>query len=627
MIKILWFYNRLKAMSLAEVLYRIKNICKHYINNIRYKNDINIYDITNININFEKIYKNLDCIFEKLNLNNIKISNEYYVFNEKIDMNNKIQWHKGIKGLWEKSINSYDIEFKDSDSIGDIRYTWELNRHQFLPYLAACYLKTNDYKYIKLLEYHFDDWIDNNKFLKGVNWSSSMEIAIRAYQWLTVLHLIRDVENEDLKDKISKSVIISINYVMNNLSLYSSANNHLILEVAISSIVGYCFQGVYNQNWLNKGYNVLEKELKNQFYEDGVNKEQALHYQAFVTDMMLQYNTIMKKIGYEPLEENLIKKSVEFIHILNAKECYVDFGDSDDAKILTLNTFKYNYYDYILNFASLYYGIEFNCSDNKYSEITLFCNENAKLREYDYKNSYIYTKGGYSIIKNKENILFFDYALLGFGDLAAHGHADALMFMYYYKGKEFFIDSGTYIYNIKKEKRDYYRSTKAHSTLCYQGINQSEIKGPFLWGKKASSKLIKSEENNERYIIEAENDGYRPNIHKRRIEYDKNSDFIKIYDFFDKKAEINFILDNKVSIERINKDIYKLNNIYELYLYADGNVEIEKINISKRFLEEHESYKINIKYNFKSEHLTLICSDIDILKSEIRERKKLLENS
>lgn len=615
--KIFWLINRLKAMSFSEIIYRIKRKESQYINKIKYRKITNVTDVTDvIKLEYDSniLYKNLTNIFNELNISKIKEVTKFNIFNDYIDLSKNISWHKGINGIWNKEISCYDIEFKSTDNIGDIRHTWEINRHQFIPYLAGIYLKTNDNKILDLLEKHLDDWFENNNFLKGVNWCSSMEIALRAYQWLILLFLLKDSDLKQLNDKLCRAIIVSIDYVMKNLSLYSSANNHLIIEVAISSIIGYCFEGIYRQSWFKRGYRILKGELRKQFHEDGINKEQALHYQAFVTDMMLQYNTILKKIGYVPIEEELIGKSVEFIESLNCNNIYMDFGDSDDARILSFRNDKYNYYDYILSFATAYYNKEYSNNYDLYPEISLFYDNRIDLKTIDKKEFMIYKDGGYSIINHNGNNILFDFGELGFGSLAAHGHADALMVIYYKNNNGFFIDSGTYIYNIEKSKRNYYRSTEAHSTLCYFGKNQSEIKGPFLWGKKSKSELIRYEDGDDSFIIEATNDGYNPNLHKRRLEYKKNDGSISIYDFFDNEAEINYILDNNVKVEKINDKILKLTNNSCIYVYIDGKIEIKNINISKQFLKETISKKINIKYSFKKEHLTLIADDINKLK-------------
>ena len=330
--------------------------------------------------------------------------------------------------------------------------------------------------------------------------------------------------------------------------------------------------------------------------------------------MMLQYNTILKKIGYDPIEEELIKKSVEFIKTLQANKIHMDFGDSDDAKILSFCNYKYDYYDYILAFASSYYSKKYVDNCNVYPEVSLFYNSKLDIKPFKEKEFSLYEQGGYFVINHNGNNLLFDFGQLGFGSLAAHGHADALMFIYYKDGNGFFIDSGTYIYNIEKEKRDYYRSTEAHNTLCYNESNQSEIRGPFLWGKKSNSTLVRFKDNKDVYIIEATNDGYSPNSHKRRLEYKKECCSISIYDFFDSEAEINYILDDNVKIEIVNEKILKLTNNSSIYVYVDGEIEIKNTNISKRFLEETDSKKINIKYSFKKEHLTLIADNMGQLK-------------
>ena len=598
-------------MPPQEVIYRIKKTSMHKVNKIVYKEPINIDELEKYNIDLERLYKNLKSIFNEVNIQSIIIDNKYETFNKQIDLKKSICWHNGTKGIWDKNISSYDIEFKNTDNIGDIRFSWEVNRHQFMPYLAGAYLKSNDKLYLELIDKHLNEWIEENKYLKGINWSSPMEIALRAYQWIIVLYLLKEVEAIELKRKIIKSIIGSIKYVMSNLSLYSSANNHLIIEAAISSIIGLAFKGVYQQSWFEDGYNILLKELKNQFHNDGVNKEQALHYQGFVTDMMLQYNSIIRKIGYECIEEELIKKSIEFIKSLMADKYYIDFGDSDDAKILSLSLRKYNYYHYILSFASLYYKREYVKDYDKYPEISLFLEREYKLENVVSKSYNLFEKGGYAVINNKSNVLLFDFGQLGFGNLAAHGHADALMINYYRDSDPIFIDSGTYIYNINKKKRDYYRGTEAHNTLCYNKENQSEIKGPFLWGRKAMTTLLNSSEDNSNIVIEAESDGYAPSMHRRKVIYNKINNDIAIYDFFNKEAELNFTLDNKVNIEKINENILRLRVKEEFYMYCDGEINIKNIKISKRFMEEIDSKRISIKYNFLKQHLIYISNDIE----------------
>lgn len=601
--KFLWLYNRARAMSIQELFYRIKKELKYKKNKFKYSKSIRVDNIIKDDINLKCIYNRLDNIFGKLDYSNIILEDYFSIFEEKFELNNKYYWHKGSKGVWNNNKYCHDIDFKNSDNIGDIRYTWELNRHQFMPYIASIYVKTNDKKYLKLLEEAFESWIEDNYFLKGVNWSSSMEIALRSYQWLIVIYILKDIKCDCFKQKVCKSIIASIEYVMDNLSLYSSANNHLILEVSISSIIGYSIEDIYKQNWFKKGYDILAEQIYLQNHEDGINKEQALHYQAFVIDAILQYNFILKKLGKKTIGEDIIYKSLEFIGSLKADKLNFDFGDSDDAKIISFSCDKQNYYKYLLELGSIYYKkrfIEFTNISNEVKFISGI-NKIGDLRRVGYKKAKLYKEGGYLVINNNNNNLLMDVGELGFGSIAAHGHADALSLIYYDNDNPIIIDSGTYIYNIEAKYRNYFRSTNAHSTLCYKDLNQSEIKGPFLWGKRAEVKILNYEEKDNIIKIKACHDGYKPLIHTRELEYYLNNNRVIIRDYFDDRAKVNFILDNNSELERVSDNVVKIksNNSFILFK-CNLDIIIEDTIISKSFMTKLKSKKLVIDNDFSN---------------------------
>ena len=78
----------------------------------------------------------------------------------------------------------------------------------------------------------------------------------------------------------------------------------------------------------------------------------------------------------------------------------MDFGDSDDARILSFRNDKYNYYDYILSFATAYYNKEYSNNYDLYPEISLFYDNRIDLKTIDKKEFMIYKDGGYSIINH-----------------------------------------------------------------------------------------------------------------------------------------------------------------------------------------------------------------------------------
>ena len=145
-----------------------------------------------------------------------------------------------------------------------------------------------------------------------------------------------------------------------------------------------------------------------------------------------------------------------------------------------------------------------------------------KKPSYVPNGSICYREGGNTILRSKDNkvLIGIDHAALGFGSIAAHGHADALSFQLFYEGKPVFIDPGTYIYHCDINSRNEFRKTCNHNTVCVDGKDQSEMLGAFLWGRKAKAELLSFEESDGAVKIVMQHDGYKPVIHKRTIEFD-----------------------------------------------------------------------------------------------------------
>jgi uncharacterized heparinase superfamily protein len=77
--------------------------------------------------------------------------------------------------------------------------------------------------------------------------------------------------------------------------------------------------------------------------------------------------------------------------------------------------------------------------------------------------------------------IVIDIGSLGWSCNPGHGHADLASFVYYYKGRPLFVDSGTPEYG-SSEMAMAYKQSCYHSTMTIGGESQALLWGPFRWG-------------------------------------------------------------------------------------------------------------------------------------------------
>lgn len=441
------------------------------------------------------------------------------------------RWHAAFQspGDWPMRFAA-DYAFGDDGVPGDIRTNWELNRHRQFALLAKSYFISGTGDYYSELSDLFDDWNEHNPFMWGPEWASPMEESIRLINWLVTaafLEAAGDETTDGLRRRLCAGAWVMAAHVRQHYSRHSSANNHTVVEAAGVIVAATVFG---EHKWIDEALALLESEVAHQTHRDGVNKEQALHYQMFVMEALCLVAHVLRT-GEKALPTSLAERLFSMARYARACSVgvgkYVEFGDDDEGVILCLGSEKPCYSDYVLALATLELG-----SDCRWVEDVRCCETVGWLyskRRLESSNALPlaqnapvenFPDGGVTIVRFDEGhgVLAFDHGPLGFGRLAAHGHADALSVQLYIDGEPVLIDPGTYIYNGASRMRDKFRSTCVHNTVCMSGRNQSEALGPFLWGRKANVSAFALEVREGCVAMSAEHDGYSPVRVRRRVE-------------------------------------------------------------------------------------------------------------
>lgn len=596
-----WIINRLKAMKPREVLWR----AGQKIEQIKDYNRYYLWSLPVTAIPFDFGLQSLHIEVEKLpvNWNNTKwtLFQGADIFGVYKYSDYKNKWNAGFQteNVWPVNDYSAEISISQRNDIGDIRTNWELNRHYQFSALAKSYYCTKDAEYLKELKNLFYDWNDRNLFLHGVEWASAMELAIRVNSWLyTYAFLFKAGIDDDLLTQLEHGIFIMTDYIMKHRARYSSANNHLIVEMYAVALIGIVADYA---PWRDEALKILTEEIHKQNHKDGVNKEMSLHYQCFVMEAYGLLWLVLSKNNMKIPESwrSYISAMTEFV--ADSTDDFgttIEFGDRDEGRILDLDGKKENYYQYVLNLMGCL--LDHRYTDSVWHEtLEWVIPEPKKGGKERYIPGLVCSRkeGGYTFLRSKDRrvLIGIDHAELGYGSIAAHGHADALSFQVYMDGLPILIDSGTFNYHVTKADRDYFRSTAAHNTVIIDGKNQSEIKGPFLWGRKARARLLAVEQENDEIKIRMEQDGYEPVKHFRTIVFDGERE-IRIIDRLNiaADAEAVFILAPDIRAEETEDTVLLYRGTDRIATMRCGDRRIEQRFCSSRYGVKHLTKSIEV---------------------------------
>jgi hypothetical protein len=474
-----------------------------------------------------------------------------------LDFGDPIDWHLDpVAGRRTPRLHASRVDPLDAAVVGDSKVVWELNRHQWLVGLGQAWALTGDERYARAFTATVERWLDANPPGVGINWTSSLEVALRLVAWSWALALFRRAEavTPAFFARVRAAVADHARHARRYLSRDFSPNTHLTGEALGLLYAGLLFADLRGAaGWRRTGVRVLVRELDRQVLADGVYFEQSTCYARYTADIYLHLLLLAERNGLglpRAVRERTGALLAWLVALRRPDGAVPSIGDADGGRLLPLAPRAPDDFDDTLAVGAAVLGrTDLAPEAGVPPEAVWLLGEptrwagalrpNAHARP---RRSAAFPAGGWVVMREGDDHLVFDAGPLGCPVSGGHGHADLLAVSHCSAGGEaFLVDGGTGDY-ADPERRAFFRSTAAHSTVSVDGQSQAHPRGPFGWWQRPRARLRRWVCTPAFDFADAEHDdAYRrlsdPVRHRRRVVFDRRGRCWVIVDDLQARAE------------------------------------------------------------------------------------------
>lgn len=390
----------------------------------------------------------------------------------------------------------------------DIRTVWELARcYHFLP-LARAYWKTGHRRFIDAFFRDADSWVAQNPMGYGPHWASSMDVAIRAANWIlaTVLFGSADGSPAAFWERYLGHLFGTGLYLERYLEWHPiHRGNHYVADAVGLIYLGTLFRDERTgQRWLAAGARILSEEIERQVHDDGVFFEAALGYHRLATELFTMGGDLVRRNSPERLRpqfDDRLRKMFLFLsaYLPPSGEAPM-LGDADDGRLHALSAEGLGApRRHRLGLPKEYFPAESG-------------------------ESLAFPNGGFYVLRCSIGHLIIRCGAVGLMGGGSHDHNDQLSFELTVGNRRVVSDSGTYTYTRDLAARQRFRATAAHSVIQIDAEEQNPIDAQRPWSVLADrtrAECIRWDITPECQVFEGQHYGYshRPSgaLCRRRV--------------------------------------------------------------------------------------------------------------
>ena len=406
--------------------------------------------------------------------------------------------------------------FRDTS---DIKVPWELSRFQHLPLLAAAFLISGEPRYVDEIGEQLESWIATNPVEVGVNWICTMDVAIRAANWVATLALCaHEAARQPWAPRVAESLLLHGRFIRSHLETAGPRTNHYLSDVVgLIVVAGLFARGPEGKAWGEWAIDELAVEMKTQVRGDGCDHEASVPYHRLVTELFIcgtQAGDSLRSDAFPDSHHERLDRMLDFTAAYTRPDGLApQIGDNDDGRFLSLND----------------YGQGFR------SHLHLFRQAGREYRPS--ARSEAFPEGGYYVMRHDDLYVLVRCGDTGIFGRGGHAHNDQLSFELCCGERPLIEDPGVGTYYEYEEERLRFRSTGFHATMRVDGAEQNELPvwPRFPLGNRSRAEALEWEAEAERTRFAGRHHGFEalpdPTIHERRLELDGPARELVIVDY------------------------------------------------------------------------------------------------
>ncbi len=454
----------------------------------------------------------------------------------------RLPWHADFKSGHVYDSGAYHDDLRNglAAEFGkgwDVKVPWELSRFQHLPALGQAFWLTGERRYYEEARAQILDWIGSNRTGYGVNWTCTMDVAIRAVNWVWGYGYFRPeiLADREFGSLFQRSLFAHGRFIAANLENTGPVrSNHYLSDLVGLLFLGVLFRGAPEADaWKGIAIAEIVAEAGVQTHPDGVDYEASIAYHRLKTEIYLTALLLMERSGFRlPGLRDRVRGMIDFVaHYTRPDGTAPPIGDDDDGRLQILGEYDADRRDhrYLLAVAACAYGDPrlMSLAGERWEEAFWFFGErciemleSTAGRPMPVVTGRVYPQAGIAVLRHEDMHAVLDAGEVGLKGLGAHAHNDTLSVVLQAAGRDLVVDPGVGAYTPDRALRDRFRSTAAHATVRVDGQEINPLPDrPFELPGIDAPRILRFDSRGGFDMVEAEHSGYMrladPVLHRR----------------------------------------------------------------------------------------------------------------